>query len=39
MHKLWQVGNINDYMYFFAYLLMTLGILKLNSGMSKVIKR
>lgn len=35
----WQVGQINDYMYFFAYLLMTLAIIRINSGISKIITK
>lgn len=35
----WHVGQLNDYMYFFAYLLMTLAIIYINSGMSKIITR
>jgi RecA/RadA recombinase len=36
-NKTWHPGQINDYMYFISYLLMTLGILQLNSYRFKII--
>ncbi len=33
----WHVGQINDLMYLAAYVLMTFAILRLNSGLSKIV--
>lgn len=33
---IWSVGGINDYMYLFAYFLMTLGLLQLKTVLSKL---
>lgn len=34
----WHVGEINDYMYFLAYFIMTLGLLQFNTVLSKLRK-